>query len=369
MARIGIDARLLGYTRGGIARYIVELARALPKVAPDLDVQLLISRKARSAFADGGWPLFTPPHHRVERWTLPVELASRRLDVCHFPDHVTPHRLGFRSVVTVHDLAFQFFPDTHTAESRRYYGELTRSLRRVQAVIAVSEHTRHDVLTLTGVSPDRVTTVHNGISGMFRPSKPGEADAGNRALLERFALPEGYVLTVGTLSPRKNLSTLLDALTIARGQGCDLELAVVGEQGWLFEPALARIRELGLGRVVHLLGAVDDADLLALYRGARLFAFPSLYEGFALPPLEAMACGVPVVASSAGSIPEVLGDAAVLIGATDVNGLANAILSMDADVALRSRLRQRGLAQAARFTWERCARETAAVYARVLAER
>lgn len=360
--KVGLDARLAAYTRGGIVRYTTELARALRARRGDVQLLTLRSWKDRAACRPSV-PLLTPPHHRLERWALPFELARLSLDLVHFPDHVAPRRLGYRSVVTVHDLAFALFPETHTDESRRYYGQLAESLPAASAVIAVSEHTRRDLIRLTGIPASRVTTVHNGVGPAFHPPKDEteqrlEADA----LRRRYGLPRAFLLTVGTLSPRKNLATLLEALAILRAKGETIPLAVVGEHGWLYDAALGRIDQLGLRGDVHLLGAVGDGDLAALYRSASLFVFPSLYEGFAFPPIEAMASGTLVVASNAGSIPEVLGDAAVLVDPRDPSALACAIEGALHDQHKRDELRARGQARAARFSWDACAQATLDVY-------
>lgn len=359
--KVGLDARLAAYTRGGIARYTSELARALVAGVDDVDLVYLRSWKDRGA-CRGSSPLLTPPHHRLERWSLPLELARLRLDLVHVPDHVAPRRMGFRVVVTVHDLAFELFPETHTPESRRHYARLAESLPAASAVIAVSETTRRDLISVTGLPASRVTTVYNGVGARFRAQPACGRDEEHDVVRRRFGLPAEFVLAVGTLSPRKNLASLFDALAILRGRGLATALAVVGEHGWLYDDALARIDHLRLRERVFLLGGVGDDDLAALYRCASVFAFPSLYEGFALPPVEAMASGTPVVASSAGSIPEVLGDAAVLVEARDPAALASALERVLADPQLAADLRRRGHARAARFSWDRCARETVDVY-------
>ncbi len=365
--RVGIDARLLAYGHGGIARYVEELTSAIAHRHTNVDLRILRSRKDPTSHHDRVARLWTPPHHRFEHVTLPLELAVQRLDIVHSPDHVAPLPLGYHTVVSVHDLAFLLFPDTHTEESRRYYQQMQASLDRAARIITVSQQTRSDLLAHTPVDPSRVTTIYNGIHPRFHPRPDGVVTPEEHLVLDRFGLPEGYMLTVGTISPRKNLMTLLDALARLRPRHRSLHLAVVGEHGWLTQPTLDRIRTLGLQRTVHLLGGVDEADLVTLYRSARLFVYPSLYEGFAFPPLEAMACGTPVVTSSSGSIPEVTGDAAILVDSRDAGRLAWEIEETLANRERRQQLRERGLQRARLFTWERCAQETVAVY-RAVAE-
>ena len=367
MIRVALDARLLAYTGAGIARYVRELATAIPASGEAVKLTLLQSARDHQR---PRWtvPLFTPPHHRFERLALALEMTRLRLHVAHFPDHIAPHRLMGRwgTVVTIHDLAFELFPETHTAESRRYYGQLRMAAKDVDAVIAVSEHTRQDILRLTAIPAERITTVYNGVSRRFRPRSPG-SPGDDAALRSACGLGQHYLLAVGTLSPRKNLVTLLEAVAKLPNRHRAVELAVVGEQGWLYDSMLERLRALGLQDRVRLLGNVGDDELVELYRGASVFVFPSLYEGFALPPLEAMACGTPVIAANAGSIPEVVGGAALLVPSQDAAALASAITDCLDRPELRELLRARGLTQAVRFSWERCARETVAVYSAVAA--
>lgn len=184
-------------------------------------------------------------------------------------------------------------------------------------------------------------------------------------LRQKYALPDRFILSVGTIEPRKNLSTLLEAYHTLRQSDPELGLVIAGRRGWRSAGFFQRLQALGLTTEVHLLGPVPDADLPALYGAAAVFAYPSLYEGFGLPPLEAMACGTPVVASNTSSLPEVIGDAGLLVAPHDVAGLAASIKMALSNTALRADLRARGLMQAVRFTWEAAARATLQVYQRV----
>lgn len=365
--RIGIDARLLAYRPGGIARYTEALAQALARIGAEDDFVLLVGRKERRQIVPGlrQRRLLTPPHHRLEQIALPLELAFAGLDLLHSPDFIPPFYRRCLAVITVHDLAFLRFPETVTEDSRRYYGQLERAVQSADGIIAVSEATRRDLAEMLGLAPERVRVIHHAADDGFRPLD-GEA-------VERFrrqrGLPQGFILWVGTLEPRKNLSTLLRALRCLKEREPALSpmLVLAGARGWLYEDDLRLVEKLRLSENVMHLGPVSFGELPLLYNAARLFVFPSLYEGFGFPPLEAMACGTPVVSSSSSAMPEVLGDAAILLDPRDVDGFAAAMMRMLEDEVLRREMRHRGLAQAASFSWERTARQTLALYREVAA--
>jgi glycosyltransferase involved in cell wall biosynthesis len=263
----------------------------------------------------------------------------------------------------VHDLIYHLFPEHHKPLN---YWFLNRAMplfvQRAREVIAVSESTRRDLVRCYGVHPAKVTVVHEAAAPHFRPASP-ETIAAVRA---RYALPENFVLTVGTIEPRKNLSCLLDALQRLRQRGDATRLVIVGSRGWLYEGFFRHLEELQLGDAVLLPGYVPDADLPAIYSAATLCVLPSLYEGFGLSVLEAMACGTAVVCSRTSSLPEVGGDAARYFDPNDVEEMAEVIGTMWHDEALRAEMGRRGLAQARRFSWARAAEETMAVYQRVM---
>ena len=254
---------------------------------------------------------FTPPHNRLERWSLPLELMARRPwpALLHSVDHVAPAWRNWRSVVTLHDLAFLLYPATHTAASRAYYAASGQSVRQAERVIAVSQRTASDAVRLLGVDPSRIRVVPEAAA----PSSRRRDEASFRSTARRLHVDERpYALFVGTLEPRKNVPLLFDAFTQVRRQ-LDAQLLVVGGRGWLDEPIFLAHARSGLGDAVRFLGNLDQDDLAALYSGAGAFVLPSLYEGFGLPVLEAMACGAPVICSNAGPLPEVASEAAVLL--------------------------------------------------------
>jgi glycosyltransferase involved in cell wall biosynthesis len=241
---------------------------------------------------------------------------------------------------------------------------MPRFLARADRIIAVSEHTRRDAIRLYDVDPERIHVIAEGVDARFRADVGDDVIAGAR---QRHRLPERFVLTVGTIEPRKNLTTLLEAYAEIRRRHPDVGLVVVGGTGWMAEPFFERLRALGLEREVVLTGHLPDEDVVPILNAAEVFAFPSEFEGFGLPPLEAMACGAPVVSSDAASLPEVVGDAGVLVPPRDVAGWVNALERVLGDPALRSELAAKGVARAAGFTWEASARATLDVYRRALA--
>jgi len=294
---------------------------------------------------------------------VPFDSVYGRPDLVHATDHLLPH-VRARSVFTLHDLIFEVYPEHHKRYNHAFLKlMMPRFLRAADHIIAVSEHTKRDAERLYGIDPAKMTVIHEGVHPRFRPVTDLAA---LEPVRRKYNLPEQYILHVSTIEPRKNLSTLLDALSALKPEFPDLKLVLVGKKGWLYEPFFEKLAASGLESEVVFPGFVAEEDLPAAYQLATVFAFPSFYEGFGLGPLEALASGVPVVCSNASSLPEVVGDAALLFPPTDTAALVAALRRVLADEALRRALRQRGPEWASRFTWERAARETLAVYERVI---
>jgi glycosyltransferase involved in cell wall biosynthesis len=234
-------------------------------------------------------------------------------------------------------------------------------VRRAACIVTVSEGVREELMGRLGVAADRITVIHEaappGFEPVENPSRLG-------AIRERYHLPSRFVLFVGLLEPKKNLPRLLDALGRLHAGGEKIPLVLAGARGWAVDDLDARVASSGLASSVRFLGPVSDEDLAALYSAADCFCFPSLYEGFGLPVLEAMACGTPVVASTRGALPELTAGAALLVDPLDVGALAEAIRRLWNDGTLRLELRERGLTRAKAFSWQRAAQETLAVYHR-----
>jgi glycosyltransferase involved in cell wall biosynthesis len=260
----------------------------------------------------------------------------------------------------VHDLGYHYYPEAHTLFQNAYLRWSTRhNARNATHVLADSEATRQDLVRYYHIPLAKIAVVYPGRDETLVPVVDPEALALVRA---HYDLAEPYLLYVGTLHPRKNLVRLVQAFALLLGSvppgRVNIQLVVAGQKGWLYDEVFAQVRKLGLtGRVV-LTGYVPDADLPALLSGALAFVFPSLYEGFGLPVLEAMACGTPVICSNVSSLPEVAGDAALLVDPLDTESLAEAMAKLVTDEGLRQELVERGLRQMQRFSWRRCARET-----------
>lgn len=367
--RIGIDARLNAYRQGGIAQYTCQLLTALAAEAPEVTFVALQHCRQRQPLVTAPnvrrATLLTPPHNRFEQLALPLELAPRRLDLLHCPDFIAPRRRSCPAVVTIHDLAFLRFPEILDADARRFYAQVHTTIHEVEAVIAVSEATRADIARLLGRPPERVDVVYEAADPRFAPVAvaPSERRIVNGHTVEA----DAFMLFVSTIEPRKNLPTLLRALRVVldRRPEAGYHLVVAGGRGWLDKPVYELVDALRLERAVTFLGAVGFDDLRWLYNACRIYVNPSLYEGFGLPALEALACGAPSIVSNTSSFPEVVGDAAWLVPPEDVEGWAARITELWEDGEARAALAQRGPARAATFSWRRAARETLAIYRRV----
>jgi glycosyltransferase involved in cell wall biosynthesis len=284
--------------------------------------------------------------------------------------HATEHLLlplrKAPTVLTVHDLVYRLFPAYH---KRLNYWFLNTAMplfvQRASALITVSESSKRDLIRLYGIPADKITVVYEAASAVFQPA-PTEQIAAAKA---RYGLPERYLITLGTIEPRKNLLRLVSALSALRQKDPQLALVIVGRTGWLYQDLMRQLEELDDPRAVLLPGYVPDEELPAVLSGARALVLASLYEGFGLPILEAMACGTPVVCSNVSSMPELGGDAARYFDPQDTGQMADVIAEVLRDGDLRAEMRQRGLEQAARFSWQRAARETLEVYKRVMAGR
>jgi glycosyltransferase involved in cell wall biosynthesis len=348
--RICIDTSPAVHRRAGLGRYAQELMAAL--LAADTDNEYVaFYHRPRDAQIDP--PLDRIPHLTTNLDTKPWRFAALLgqslrisqdrmfpgIDLFHATDHLLPRLTRVRTVFTLHDL------------------------KAADAVIAVSGHTKRDAMRFYDLDEAKIHVIYEGVNARFRPA-PAEAIASVR---QAHDLPPKFILSLGTIEPRKNLTSLLEAYRVLRDQGSELRLVVVGKKGWLYEGFFHRLRELGLENEVVFTGFVPDADLPAIYSAAELFVFPSLYEGFGLPVLEALACGAPVVTSNRSSLPEVAGDAALLVDPTSVGELVQAMTNILESEDVRAELKAKGPRQASRFSWNKAARETLAVYHSVFA--
>jgi glycosyltransferase involved in cell wall biosynthesis len=368
--RIGIDAsRALRARPTGTERYSLELIKAL--LALETEHEFILYTPTRMLDRN-----FMAPRARVvvipsrmpggRLWThtaLGPYTRRHRPDVLFVPAHVLP-LLGPRpSVVTVHDLGYEYFPEAHPARERWYLRWSTRRHGRVAArVIADSQATKNDLVRLYGVDPERIHVVYPALDGDFRP----EFDRTRQLTVRRsYGLPDQaeYILHVGTLQPRKNLDRLIEAFALVRRELPDRQLFLVlaGSPGYNSRLLDDKVRALGLEKVVRFPGFVRVHDLPALYAGASCYAFPSLYEGFGFPVLEAQASAVPLVCARTSSLPEVAGEGALYFDPFSVEAMAAALVRVLTDAGLRTQLIEAGRANLARFSWSQAARAVLAV--------
>jgi len=368
--RIGIDARLAFYHKAGIGQYILRLTAALAEIDRTDEFLLFQSRKDKSRLVNAPnfkrRVLWTPSHHRFETTAMSAEMFPHRLDVLHSPDFIPPGRTRYPSVITVHDLAFLLYPRFLTPESARYYGQVDPASRRADHIIAVSQSTKRDVVRLLGVPNEKVSVIYEAAHPLFQPMDRAQA---KQHVSEKYGLDGDLILFVSTIEPRKNLPTLLEAFRKLLDSPSTLKnpvtLVVAGQKGWLTEQMDDLVAKLRLGERVRFVGGAANEELAYLYNAAHVFALPSFYEGFGLTPLEAMASGTPVIVSNTSSLPEVVGDAGLLVDPEDVEAWTVALRRVLTDDALRTEMCEKGLRRAGLFSWQRAARETLSVYRQV----
>jgi len=371
--RIGVDARLMYHQPAGISRYTWHLLQALAELDKDDEFIVFQHRKHQTPLVNQPnfrrATLFAPAHHRLEQVVLAAELLRFPLDLLHSTDFIPPLNSPYKSVITVHDLAFLHYPHFLTTESAAYYGLIDRAVVRADHIIVPSEHTRQDLIGQMGVATDKVSVIYEAANPGFGPLPVEET---RRAVTAKFQIPQTYVLFVGTIEPRKNVAGLLHAFACLRdkyGLRDDVGLVIAGGKGWLYDETIETVKTLGLERCTFFLGRVADEDLHCLYVGARCHIHPAYYEGFGLPPLEAMACGTPTIVSDVSSLPEVVGDAAILVNPRDTEEIAVAIHRLLTDDDLHAELREKGFQRARTFSWEKAAQRTLDIYRKVVAAR
>ena len=371
--RIGIDATALPAQPVGAGNYIIQFVKALAKMDIDYELIVFAQKSKRDLFdipndENLHWVIVPDksPMYRLiwEQTTFPRLVHRAEVDLLHSLHYTQPIRLGCPSIVTIHDMTFFLFPDLHTRSKRLFFPFAIRSsVRRADALIAISESTRQDSIRLLGVSPQKIFTTQLGITDEFRVVKDKELLAKVR---EKYDLPEEFVLYVGLVEPRKNIPFLIRAFKSLADEGIKHNLVIVGRIGWMYQEVFKQIEELGLEGRVQFTGYLPQDDLPMVYNLASLFVYPTKYEGFGLPALEAMACGTPVVTTAISSLPEIVGDAGILIPPGDEQALASAMAEVLHDSTLFNQLRTRGLQRSEHFTWERTAQQTLKVYQQVL---
>ena len=370
--RVAIDARKLHDF--GIGTYIRNLLRHLARTDPDTEFVLLCGEADLGVAAQLG-PNFravlepSPNYSLREQVHVPWVLRRERPDVYHAPHYVLPAGVRCPSVVTIHDCIHLMFPQYLPNRIAYAYAraQMWAAARRSDCILTVSEASKRDILHLFNVAPEKIVVVYNAIDSHFSVTPSEEAVARVR---ERYQLDHRFVLYVGNIKPHKNLVRLIEAFAeLRRGELEDLKLLIIGDQISKL-PALRRaVHRHKLHKHVRFLGYLGDDQLAILYRLASVFAFPSLYEGFGLPPLEAMASGTPVLTSNVSSLPEVVGDAAVLVNPYDVDDIVDGLQRVLTNPALAAEMRRKGIERAREFSWERSVAKTWGVYQQIAGSR
>lgn len=371
---IGLDAHLLSlredYRAAGVSRYIYQLLRHLPEEDPRLrytaylgfhceDLPKAIRQEVASV------PTWRPPVRILwEQLVAPLRAWQHGLDLWHALVNVQPILLPKAAVVTIQDLSFLAYPEGFRRGQRLYNRLFVRmSAHRARHVIVTSHYTKQDLVRRFHISPDKVTVTHLAMDEQFRPLP-------ERATLEEFrrrkGLPEHFVLYLGTIEPRKNLIRLIQAYAMLKRKGLPHHLVIGGGKGWLYDKIYAAAQESGVQDSVHFPGFIPQNEMVLWYNSADLFVYPSLFEGFGLPPLEAMACGVPVITSNVSSLPEIVGDGALTVNPLYVEEIAEAMHTLLTNREQRERWRQAGLKRASAFSWAHTARQTIGVYRMLL---
>ena len=378
----GIDGAPLLTRKTGIGVYTDRLLSGMIAADPNLDVRLYLPLPMRQALHRQEKekmlaelrqklpervtcvPNSFPPKARRWLWRgtdlFPVDEILGGVDLYHATNLVMPPLKRAKGVLTVYDLTFMLFPEYHVKGMQAFASDMRKFVGRADRIIAISEHTKRDIVELLDVPAEKIRVTLLAADEKFRVL---DKDAAQHEVLAKYGIDREYILYTGTLEPRKNVPALVRAFHMLKREAkIPHRLVLAGKKGWLYDRIFAEVRELGLEDEVIFTGYVPDDDLPYLYNGADLFAYPSIYEGFGIPPLEAMACGCPVVASNSSSLPEVVGDAGVMVDPHDEAALAEAMGKVLADSALAASLREKGLDRSRLFSWERCARETLEVY-------
>lgn len=371
-SKIGLDYTAAYEQGAGIGRLVRELVHALADEDQETDYKLFVAGATRATLPQQPaenfqwYPTRVTPLWFARLWYRarlywPVESFIGPVRLYHATDFTLPPTLpNTRTLLTVHDLSFVRAPETSTPVLKRYLDRVVPwSVARADHVLADSQATKDDLIALYGTAPDKITVLLSGVEARFRPTP-------NPAIRAKYDLPDRYIFAIGTVQPRKNYGRLVEALARLGDEFEDVHLVIAGGKGWLDAPIYQAVQETGLSNRVHFIGFADDADIPALYSGAVLTAYPSLYEGFGFPILESMACGTPVLTANVSSMPEVAGDAAVMVNPYEVASIEDGLRRLLTDSTLRDTLKVRGLARASGFTWAKAARELRDIYTQLL---
>ena len=367
--RIGLDGIPLASAKTGIGHYTLELARALAKIDPDDEFELISPFAFNSSSLEDDLPANLKKVEARRRrfwWAVGLPLYMRRsaTSLFHGTNYEIPLWSRCPTILSIHDLSLLLYPETHLDQSvRRARYRLPLMTRAATKIVTATEHVRKEVIQHLKVDPAKIAVTPYAPRPTFRPLSRSETEETRTQL----GIEESFILFVGTIEPRKNLITLLRSFAeVLRSTDLRPQLVIAGQKGWLTGETMNYIESEGLDERVKLTGYITDEDLRALYSCCAVCVYPSLYEGFGLPPLEAMACGAPVIASDVPSLAEAVGQAALLVPPTDVHALAQGIVTIIRDEAKRSHFFRAGLEHASQFTWERTAQLTLKIYREAL---
>ena len=367
--KVGVDARMLNVLddKAGLYQYTTNLIANLLEIDPDSSYKILCGFRCPMRAPSAN--VFRIPgrlcHFLLERLKIQVEWLVGKVDVFHGPCFYLPQCRTARTVVTIHDLMVFKHPEfLFQDRAETIQNQIVSSVKSADAIIAVSEFTKREIMGLFGISPKRIRVIANGVSDRFHI---GNMVVGPEEIKKKYEVTKPYLLFVGNIEPKKNISFLIRAFMLLRERfKYPHQLVIVGKKAWGFPSIQNLVIDLGAEKKVLFLGLVPDNDLPALYRGAELFVFPSLFEGFGIPVIEAMACGTPVIASNNTSLAEVVDDAAILFNPTDIEDLVNKMHSVLDYEELRHGLVQRGLTRAKNFSWKESAKQTLKLYRELL---
>jgi glycosyltransferase involved in cell wall biosynthesis len=378
LSSIGIDYTAAYEQGGGIGRYVRELVTALSSIDVTNQYSLFVSGISSIDSlphfpSNYDWaPTAITPKWLARIWhrahiPLPVEIFTGRVNLFHATDFVLPPTLPHvASLLTVHDLSFVRVPNSASPSLKEYLDRIVPdSVRRSTYVLADSLATKNDLIDLYSAPSSKISVLLSGVDSRFFDPVSSFVLMTTRS---KYGIDKiSYIFAVGTVQPRKNYSRLIQSLAQLRSQGIDVHLVIAGGKGWLESPIYKAVSDSKMQEFVHFIGFVDDKDLPALYRSAVCVAFPSLYEGFGLPILEGMACGVPVLTSNVSSLPEVAGDSAIMVDPYDLDAITDGLQRLILDSDLRNTLIQKGLVRARQFTWEKSAQQLLGIYQNLLA--
>lgn len=359
--KIAIDIQTTLGKPTGFGFYVSSLVEALKRNV-DEEFQLeLIEPGIEKDFS-------TPQRFFWDQFTYPRQAKQKGVDLLHQPCFSAPLFFPGPVVVTIHDIISILFPETIPFASRMFYSKwMPFSYRKAKQIITISKSTKRDIVRVLGIPEEKITVIPLGFDKKFE-TKISQTEIAR--VKKKYALPDKYLLHIGTLEPRKNLDFLIDVFAdvISVKGNEDLGLVITGKKGWYFEGLFEKVKRYSLEDRVVFTGYIDEEDKAAIYQGARIFTFPSLYEGFGLPPLEAMASGVPIISSDTSSMPEVVGDAGILISPYDKQKWVKEISRVNQSEKLINEMKEKNLKQVANFSWDKAAQKTLEVYKKAIAQ-